>query len=102
MFVAIHSLHVLEKTPLQSGRMAKLTRMPHCRSSMGYSFQGWCNSPRWLTTLPMVANVNGMPTMTDLRQALDANIWRTLDGRHTVCGLSLSMKMSSSTSSLPN
>lgn len=40
--------------------------------------------------------------LTDFRQALEANICRTRDGRHMTPGLSLSMKMSSSMSAGPN
>jgi len=39
-----------------------------------------------------------LATLTDLRQALDANICLTREGRHMIPGLSLSMKMSSSMS----
>lgn len=41
-------------------------------------------------------------SLTDLRQALEANICLTREGRHITPGLSLSMKISSSMSLGPN
>ena len=41
-------------------------------------------------------------TLTDFRQAREANICLTRDGRHMTPGLSLSMKISSSMSAGPN
>lgn len=42
-----------------------------------------------------------MDELTDLRQALEANICLTLEGRHMTPGLSVSMKISSSMSAGP-
>lgn len=61
-------------------------------------FQGWSISPMWTISFFISLVLRAVPIITDFRQALEANICLTREGRHMTPGLSLSMKISSSIS----
>lgn len=61
-------------------------------------FQGWSISPMWVMSFFISLVLRAVPIITDFRQALEANICLTREGRHITPGLSLSIKISSSMS----
>eukprot|EP00041_Stephanoeca_diplocostata_P037550 m.1424376 g.1424376 ORF g.1424376 m.1424376 type:complete len:119 (-) comp25061_c0_seq19:2605-2961(-) len=65
-------------------------------------FHGWLMVDIWSMMPRIRAVFKAVPIITEVRQARDANMARTRDGRHILCGSSVSMKMSSSTSEAPN
>lgn len=82
-------------------KLKKNTNMQWLNHRLWPSFTGiYLGSDRWVRT--GLQNIpdrkKNLDALTDLRQALDANICLTREGRHMIPGLSLSMKMSSSMS----
>lgn len=66
---------------LNSITLDRFSSKPHIIRTHGCSI-----SPIWSIRRLISVLLKAVPIMTDLRQALDANMALTLDGRHMVCG----------------
>lgn len=63
--------------------------LPRSNSKLCITHTHGCSiSPIWSIRRLISALLKAVPIITDLRQALDANIALTLDGLHVVCGAS--------------